>query len=120
MTQYLVAIHHPDSRSMNGAVENEKVWRKAVTRNQIHIIFLSAFVLVAAAIAPRPAAAQDPKQPYPTIAPIEQYLMERDAEIALARSAAQDAISHEPSAIVLTRHAYWTAGHANTAWASYV
>jgi hypothetical protein len=48
-------------RSMNGAVENEKVWRKAMTRNQIHSIFLSAFVLVAALIATRPAAAQDPK-----------------------------------------------------------
>src|SRR5260370_40807365 len=120
MTQYLVAIHHPDSRSMNGAVENEKVWRKAVTRNQIHIIFLSAFVLVAAAIAPRPAAAQDPKQPYPTMAPIEQYLMERDAEIALARSAAPDAISHDASVIVLTRHGYETAVEGNNGWVCWV
>ncbi len=120
MTQYLVAIHHPDSRSMNGAVENEKVWRKAVTRNQIHIIFLSAFVLVAAAIAPRPAAAQDPKQPYPTMAPIEQYLMERDAEIALARSAAPDAISHDASVIVLTRHGYETAVQGKNGWVCWV
>jgi hypothetical protein len=59
-------------RSMNGAVENEKVWRKAMTRNQIHSIFLSAFVLVAALIATRPAAAQDAQQPYPTMTPVEQ------------------------------------------------
>jgi hypothetical protein len=38
------------------------------------------------------------------MAPIEQYLMDRDAEIALARSAAPDAISHDASVIVLTRH----------------
>src|SRR5260370_38307491 len=60
------------------------------------------------AIAPRPAAAQDPKQPYPTMAPIEQYLMDRDAEIALARSAAPDAISHHASVIALTPHGYDT------------
>ena len=52
-----------------------------------HIILLSAFTLVAALIASRPAAAQETKQPYPTMAAVEQYLMARDAEIALARSA---------------------------------
>jgi hypothetical protein len=61
-----------------------------MARNQIHSIFVSAFVLVAALIATRPAAAQDPKQPYPTMAPVEQYLMDRDAEIAIARSAAPE------------------------------
>ena len=44
------------------------------------------------------------------MAPIEQYLMDRDAEIALARSTAPDAISHDASVIVLTRHGYETAG----------
>jgi hypothetical protein len=77
-------------RSMNGAVvENEKVRRKAMTRNQVHSIFLSAFVLVDALIAIPPAAEQDPKQPYPTMAPVEQYLMDRDAEIALAAAPLQ-------------------------------
>jgi hypothetical protein len=57
-----------------------------MTRNQIRITLLSGFALVAALTAPRPVAAQDAKQPYPSIAPIEQYLMDRDAEIALARS----------------------------------
>jgi hypothetical protein len=55
-----------------------------MTRNQINRIFLSAFVLVAALIAPPAAAAQDPKEPYPTMAPVEQYLMDRDAEMAIA------------------------------------
>ena len=89
-----------------------------MTRNQIHSIFLSAFVLVAALIAAAslPAAAQDPQPPYPTMAPIEQYLMDRDAEIALARSAAPDAISHDASVIVLTRHGYETAVQGKNGW----
>src|ERR1700733_8788780 len=97
-------------------LENERVWRKTMTRNQTQSISLSAFVLVAALIAARPAAAQDPKQPYPTMAPVEQYLMVRDAEIALARSAAPDAISHDASVVVLTRHGYETAVQGKNGW----
>jgi hypothetical protein len=107
-------------RSRDDAVENEKVWRKAMIRIQIHSIFLSAFVVVAALIATRPAAAQDPKPPYPTMAPIEQYLMDRDAEIALARSAAPDALSQAASVIVLTRHGYETAVQGKNGWVCWV
>jgi hypothetical protein len=120
MRQYQVAIHHPDSPSRNGAVKNEKAWGKAITRNQIYSIFLSAFLLVAALIATRLAAAQDAKQPYPTMAPVEQYLMDRDAEIALARSAAPDAISQDASVIVLTRHGYVTAVQGKNGWVCWV
>jgi hypothetical protein len=70
-------------------------------------ILLSAFLLfllVAALSVHWPAAAQDAKQAYATMAPLEQYLLDRNAEIALARSAAPDAISHDASVIVLTRH----------------
>ena len=70
---------------------------------------MSGFALVAALIASRPVAAQDAKQPCPNMAPIQQYLMDRDTEIALARSAAPDAISHDASVIVLTRYGYETA-----------
>src|SRR5271166_840130 len=105
---------------MNGAVKNEEVRRKEMTRNQIHSIFLSAFVLVAALIATRPAAAQDPQPPYPTMAPVEQYLMDHDAEIALARSAAPDAISHDASVIVLTRYGYETAVQGKNGWVCWV
>ena len=91
-----------------------------MTRNQIHSIFLSAFVLGAALIATPTAAAQDPKEPYPTMAPVEQYLMDRDAEIALARSAAPDAISHDASVIVLTRRGYETAVQGKNGWVCWV
>jgi hypothetical protein len=54
--------------------------------------------------------AQDSKAPYPAMAPVEQYLMpDRDAEIALARSAAPEAISHDAKILVLGRHGYETA-----------
>jgi hypothetical protein len=40
------------------------------------------------------AQAQAPKTPYPRMAPLDQYLMaDRNAEIALARSAAPDSIT---------------------------
>jgi hypothetical protein len=89
-------------------------------RHKIRSILLSAFVLVAALRAPWPAAAQDAKQPYATMAPIEQYLMDRDAEIALARSAAPDAISHDASVLVLTRHGYETAVEGKNGWVCWV
>ncbi len=91
-----------------------------MTRNQIRITLLRGFALVAALIASRPVAAQDAKQPYPNMAPIEQYLMDRDAEIALARSAAPDAISHDASVIVLTRHGYETAVEGKNGWVCWV
>lgn len=87
-----------------------------MTRNQVHGIFLSAFMLVAALRAPCPAAAQDAKQPYASMAPVEQYLMDRNAEIALARSAAPDAISRDATILVLGRHGYETAVEGKNGW----
>ncbi len=52
-------------------------------------------VVVGAAGAPSAADAQDAKTPYPNMAAVEQYRMERDAEVTLARSAAPDSISRE-------------------------
>jgi hypothetical protein len=89
-------------------------------RNQANKMFLVAFTFAAALIAARPAAAQDPRQPYPTMAPVEQYLMDRDAEITLARSAAPDAISRDASVTVLTRHGYETAVKGTNGWVCWV
>jgi len=56
------------------------------------------------------ARAQDRQTLYPSMAPIEQYLMpDRNAEIALARSAAPEAISRDAKILVLGRHGYETA-----------
>jgi hypothetical protein len=66
------------------------------------------------------AKAQDATTSYPKMAPIEQYLMDRDVEIALARSAAPDDISHDASVIVLTRHGYETAVQGKNGWVCWV
>ena len=56
------------------------------------------------------ATAQDAKAPYPSMAPVEQYLMQdRAAEIALARSAAPESIARDAEVLVLGRHGYETA-----------
>ena len=59
---------------------------------------------------PGPAIAQDSTTLYPTMAPVDQYLIQdRDAEIAMARSAAPDSISRDAEVMVLGRHGYETA-----------
>src|SRR5258707_4875551 len=54
----------------------------------------------------RQAQPQEAKAPYPSMAPLNQYLMDRNAEIALARSAAPEAISRDADVLVLGRHGY--------------
>lgn len=69
-----------------------------------------ALILILMLGAPWQARAQDRPTSYPSMAPIEQYLMtDRNAEIALARSAAPEAISHDATILVLGRHGYETA-----------
>ena len=53
--------------------------------------------------------AQDAKTTYPSMAPIEQYLMDRTAEIVLARSAAPESISRDAEVMVLGRRGFETA-----------
>lgn len=65
-------------------------------------------------------AAQEATTPYSKMAPVEQYLMDRDAEITLARSAAPEAISRDASIIVLTRHGYATAVEGKNGWVCWV
>ena len=57
-------------------------------RETVKITAWWALALVLSLSTARNAQAQDAKNPYPSMAPIESYLMDRDAEIALARSAA--------------------------------
>jgi hypothetical protein len=52
------------------------------------------------------AEAQDSKTPYPSMAPVEQYMMERDAEVSLARTAAPESISKDAEVMVMGRHGY--------------
>jgi hypothetical protein len=77
-------------------------------RKILRAIALGSFALVIVLSAARLAQAQDAKAPYPNMAPLDQYLMERDAEIALARSAAPESISRDAEVMVLGRHGYET------------
>lgn len=55
------------------------------------------------------AQAGDAETQYPHMAPVEQYLMARDAEIALARSAAPEEISRDATVLVMGRDGFETA-----------
>jgi hypothetical protein len=69
-----------------------------------------SFTLILALIGIEQGRAQAPKSAYPNMAPLDQYLMaDRNAEIALARSAAPESISQDADVLVLGRHGYETA-----------
>jgi hypothetical protein len=73
-------------------------------------IVLVAFALVVVLGGWWQTRAQDAKVPYPSMSPIDQYLMgDRNAEIAMARSAAPEAIARDAEVLVLARHGYETA-----------
>ena len=71
-------------------------------------IALRSFAMVVVLGLAWQAQAQDARVPYPSMASLDQYLMERDAEIALARSAAPESISQDAEVMVLGRHGYET------------
>ena len=60
--------------------------------------------------APKPDNPQKSQEPYPSMAPLDQYLMkDQESEIALARSAAPPSLSNDAEILVLTSHGYKTA-----------
>src|SRR5262249_19052659 len=81
-----------------------------VAENRFTVRTYLIFALVCALAGSWQIQAQDAKTPYPSMAPLDQYLMpDRDAEIALARSAAPESISRDAAVLVLGRHGYETA-----------
>jgi hypothetical protein len=81
---------------------------KRMQRKTLRTIALGSFALAVVLGVAGQAQAQDAKTPYPNMAPLDQYLMGRDAEIALARSAAPESISRDAEVMVLGRHGYET------------
>jgi hypothetical protein len=79
------------------------MWRRILGMSPLTTLLLVTFS------AAWPAHAQDLKAPYPGMAPLDQYLMDRNAEIALARSAAPESITLDAEVMVLGRHGYETA-----------
>lgn len=74
-------------------------------RNSVRTLVLRTlalgFIVAASAV-----HAQDAPTPYPKMAPVGQYMMERSAEIALARSAAPDSVSKNAEILVLGPRGY--------------
>lgn len=83
-------------------------------KKKVHAIAIKSFALLvvlgtAYFVTANQAMAQDAKTAYPSMAPTERYLMDRTAEIALARSAARESISRDAEVLVLGRHGFETA-----------
>lgn len=71
---------------------------------------VSISMLMVVLFSPGQLRAQETKTPYPAMAPLDQYLIpDRDAEIALAKSAAPPALSGDANVLVLTKDGYQTA-----------
>ena len=79
-------------------------------RQILRMIEAKSFALVVLLGVAWQAQGQDAKAPYPSMAPLDQYLIaDRNAEIALARSAAPESISRDAEVLVLGQHGYETA-----------
>jgi hypothetical protein len=92
-----------------GSPQHPRRKEKSMGRRTCKIIGLASSVLAVALGASSQLQAQS-KTPYASMAPLDQYLMaDRNAEIALARSAAPDSISRDAKVLVLGPHGYETA-----------
>ncbi len=81
-----------------------------MSRNGLAALASLIIALTLISAASRQARAQNPKAQYPSMAPIDQYLMpDRNAEIALAQSAAPASISGDATVLVLEKGGYQTA-----------
>ncbi len=81
------------------------------------------FVFVFLAMIALPDAireAQGQESPYRAMAPLEQYLMPHEAEIALARSAGPASIADDATVMVLERQGYTTAVQGKNGFMCYV
>jgi hypothetical protein len=71
---------------------------------------LAAFLSAAWQMQAQDTSGQNANSPYSSMAPLDQYLIaDRDAEIALARTAAPKSISADATVLALGRHGYETA-----------
>ena len=78
-------------------------------KNHANAVALALLSLIIPTAATYQARAQEKKNPYPAMAPLEAYLMPESEEIALARSAAPKSISDDAEVMVLRQDGYATA-----------
>ena len=81
-----------------------------MSRNGLAAAASLVLILSSVFVTSGPACAQDAKTQYSSMAPLDQYLTtDRNAEIALARSAAPTSISSDATVLVLEKSGYRTA-----------
>ena len=85
--------------------------RESTRERKIRIMALVLAISIGFLV-PKAAAKSDK---YSKMAPVDQYLMEGNAEILLARSAAPNSISSDATILVLGRQGYETAVHRKAA-----
>jgi hypothetical protein len=79
-------------------------------KKKVHAIAIKSFALLAVLAVACRARSQEAATMYTKMAPVDQYLMaDRDAEIALARSAAPESIARDAEVLVLGPHGFETA-----------
>jgi len=83
--------------------------KAAMGRFAARLMACTACALLAAPASLAVPATASSAEPYPQMAPINAYLMDRAQEIALAKSAAPSSISKDATVLVLTRTGYETA-----------
>jgi len=89
--------------------------------NQRKTLVILASTFLAGLSWSAPAQSQAPKNPYPVMAPVEQYRVgSREEEIALARSAGPTAVSDKAEILVLGAHGYETAVKGSNGFVCYV
>ncbi|MGA7925529.1 MAG: YciI family protein [Candidatus Sulfotelmatobacter sp.] len=94
-----------DTSPMRTAMRERMISKRMISKRMISITALVVVISIGFLV-PK-AAAQSDK--YSRMAPVDQSLMERNAEILLARSAAPDSISSDATIRVLGRQGYETA-----------
>src|SRR5262249_43236602 len=101
-TTHHVILAAPDGSEHCEDVRNSVPAEELMGRTTLSAGASLVVAMIFAFVALLRTRAQDPKTPIPSMAPVDQYLMpDRDAEIALARTAAPDAISRDATIFVL-------------------
>jgi len=109
LNQTLLSSYHPEMKRR----------KTMMNRTRTGGILASAFLTALSGNVS--AQSQDPKNPYPQMAPVEQYMpTSRDAEIALARSAGPAAVSDKAEILVLGAHGYETAVKGSNGFVCFV
>jgi hypothetical protein len=80
-----------------------------MNRNFVGVLTLRVLALVLMVCACQQVRSQNTTAKYPKMAPLDQYLMERNTEVALARSAAPSSISQDADVLVLGQRTYESA-----------